>query len=154
MGVKFSGKNTVLSSFDILLKKDEQAELSFDFNDWKVLIAIVFIEDEELEKPRFSWKLQNIKPEDFDAFSIDESLIDEDDLKNGIDRPLLTFTNWNKPNILYEPTKAIGEHDDSGELRVRTSTKFKDGLYHTHLMFYSCKQEVKDTDTSSDDSSM
>lgn len=144
MNVKFNGTNKVLGSFNIILKKDEKAELSFEFDDWTVLIGLIFKEDNELENSKFNWELENISNFELENLPVDlideESEESEEDISE-ISRPLFTCTNWNKSQIMYEPKKPVGEHQESGEMRVRMSTRYKNGFYETNLMFYATNQK-------------
>lgn len=144
MNVKFNSTNKVIASFNIILKKDEGAEISFEFDEWTVLVGLIFKEEGEVENSKFHWELENISSIDLENFPIDvmddEDVTDIKDLED-ISRPLFTCTNWNKPQVIYEPKKPVGEHQDSGELRVRMSTKYKNGFYDTHLMFYSSNKK-------------
>lgn len=141
MNVKFNGTNKVLESFNIILKKDEKTELSFEFDDWKVLIGLIFKEDNELETSKFHWELENISNFELENLPVDEiNEVSEEDIPEMI-RPLFICTNWNKSQTIYEPQTSVGEHEQSGELRVRISVRYKNGFYEANLMFYAANQK-------------
>lgn len=146
MNVKFNGTDKIVGSFNIILKKDEKAELSFEFDDWTVLVGFIFKEDSEVENSKFNWVLEDISNIELENLPVD-MFQEEDEVaitNSELSRPLFTCTNWNKSQIIYEPKKPVGEHPDSGELRVRISVRYKSGFYEAHLMFYATKKKKND----------
>jgi hypothetical protein len=143
MNVKFNGTHKVLGSFNLILKKDEKAELSFEFDDWLVFIGLIFKEDNEIENSKFNWTLEDISNLDLEHLPLDIATGEnvDDIFDSEFSRPLFTCTNWNKSKIIYEPKKPVGEHQNSDELRLRMSVQYKSGFYETHLMFYAINKK-------------